>query len=144
MSGPRRRLLCLPSGSSCSFVPRRIPASTLLLCLSHYSSQSQINFAYSLISCLSPAIERKLQKGQATSLLLVDLSSELKQFLGHDWCGLISWASSCKAKGCRFNFGSGHMPGLGVWSSCTRGNQSMFLCRINVSFSFFLSPSPSL
>ena len=39
-----------------------------------------------------------------------------------DWCGSVSWASSCKAKRRRFNAQSGqsgHVPGLG-WSAYER------------------------
>ena len=45
-----------------------------------------------------------------------------------DWCGLVGWVLSCKAKCHWFYSWSVHMPGL-----CARGNQSMFLSHINVS-----------
>ena len=45
-------------------------------------------------------------------------------------CGLVSWASSRKAKGCWFHSRLGHMPGLCVHSLVgvpTKGSQLMFL-----------------
>ena len=53
-------------------------------------------------------------------------------------CGSVGCVSSCEEKSCWFNSGSGHMPGLQVWSlvrMCSRGNQLIFL-----SLSFSLSP----
>ena len=66
--------------------------------------------------------------------------SDLGRYKKHDtcpgWCGSVGWSTVLKA--CP----SGHMPGLGlisVWEP-VRGNQLMFLCYIELSFSF----SPSL
>ena len=62
-----------------------------------------------------------------------------------DWCGSVGWAFSRKAKVCRFDSLSGHVPGLWVWSPvgvCMRGNQLMFVSHINVSLPIFLPPFP--
>ena len=35
-----------------------------------------------------------------------------KYYLSPDWCRSVGWVSSCRAKGCRLDSQSGHMPGL--------------------------------
>ena len=59
-------------------------------------------------------------------------------------CGSVGWASSCKAKGCRFDSWSGHMPGLWVQSPVgvhMTANWLMPLSRQSFSPSFSFSPS---
>ena len=63
--------------------------------------------------------------------------------IGPGQCASVGWMSSLKAKCRRFNFQSGHVPGLRVRSpvgACTEGNQSMFLSHPDVSLPFSLPP----
>ena len=53
-----------------------------------------------------------------------------------DWCASVGWMLSHKAKGCRLDSRSAHVPGLQIQSPIrarTRGSQSMFLSHIIVS-----------
>ena len=64
-----------------------------------------------------------------------------------DQCGSVGWVLYHRAKGHQFYSWSEHMLGLQVWSlvgAHMRGNQSMFLSHIDVSFPLFLPPSPCL
>ena len=88
-----------------------------------------------------------LQEGSVTTTgclvtLLRRLSTQtavccfIKKTVSPEWYGSVGWASSHKAKGCRFNSWSGHMPGLWVrapYGACTRSNQLMFLSHVDVS-----------
>ena len=73
------------------------------------------------------------------------LQIQLKRWMHLPWLvGSVGWASSSKAKDCRFDSQSGHMPGLWVWfpdGACVRGNRSMFFFRV-LSLPLFSFPSP--
>ena len=64
-----------------------------------------------------------------TSLSEMDRSSP-------DQCGSVGWASSCKVKGHRLDYRSGHMPGLQVQSRSGAYKRQL----ITVSLPFFLPP----
>ena len=64
-----------------------------------------------------------------------------------DWCGSVAWASFRKAKGHRFSFRSGHMPGLWVQSRfgvCESQPTNVSLSHWSFSPSLSLSPPHSL
>ena len=46
----------------------------------------------------------------------------------HDWCGSVGWVSSHKLKGCWFNSGSSHMPGMWVRSPAEGMRKAIAWC----------------
>ena len=67
----------------------------------------------------------------------------IKKETSPDWCGSVGQSRSHKLKGHWFDSWSWHMPGLWVQSLVgvhMKGNQWMFLSRINVSLPPFPSP----